>query len=140
MRCADFASIRDGQHVEVAGVILVRQRPGSARGILSSWFEDETGVTNGILWPDRFEKQRRVAMSASMVSLRGRLQKEAHVIVDRVVPARRHAALGRADGDARDVGRGDSATHAGAPDRGNPGLGRVISIRRLANGSIQRSD
>jgi DNA polymerase III alpha subunit len=49
VRCGDLASIRDGRHVEVAGVILVRQRPGSARGVLFITIEDKTGVANGIL-------------------------------------------------------------------------------------------
>jgi error-prone DNA polymerase len=124
VRCADLASIRDGRHVEVAGVILVRQRPGSARGVLFITIEDETGVANGILWPDRFEKQRRAVMSASMVSLRGRLQKEGqviHVIVDRVVPRDEMLrSIGRMD-LALPFGRGDGASHPGSPDRGDPG-------------------
>ncbi|MDB5583411.1 MAG: dnaE2 [Bradyrhizobium sp.] len=123
VRCADLAGIRDGRHVEVAGVILVRQRPGSAHGVLFITIEDETGVANGILWPDRFEKQRRVVMSASMVSLRGRLQKEGqviHVIVDRVVPRDDMLrSIARMDMPVT-FGRGDGATHAGSPDRGDP--------------------
>lgn len=124
VRCADLAGIRDGRHVEVAGVILVRQRPGSARGVLFITIEDETGVANGILWPDRFEKQRRVVMSASMVSLRGRLQKEGqviHVIVDRVVPRDDMLrSVGRMTMPVT-FGRGNGATHAGSPDRGEAG-------------------
>ncbi|WP_342250973.1 error-prone DNA polymerase [Sphingomonas sp. OTU376] len=124
VKCADLAGIRDGRHVEVAGVILVRQRPGSARGVLFITIEDETGVANGILWPDRFERQRRVVMSASMVSLRGRLQKEGeviHVIVDRVVPRDDMLrSIGRMDFSLTQ-GRGDGASHPGSPDRGDPG-------------------
>jgi len=124
VKCADLAGIRDGRHVEVAGVILVRQRPGSARGVLFITIEDETGVANGILWPDRFERQRRVLMSASMVSLRGRLQKEGeviHVIVDRVVPRDDMLrSIGRMDFPLTQ-GRGDGASHPGSPDRGDPG-------------------
>ncbi|MBC9030797.1 error-prone DNA polymerase [Sphingomonas sp. JC676] len=124
VRCGDLAGIHDGRHVEVAGVILVRQRPGSARGVLFITIEDETGVANGILWPDRFEKQRRVVMSASMVSLRGRLQKEGqviHVIVDRVVDRDEMLrSIGNMDLSIAH-GRGDGATHAGSPDRGEAG-------------------
>ncbi|WHO40928.1 DNA polymerase III subunit alpha [Sphingobium sp. AP49] len=50
--------------------------------------EDETGVAQGILWPDRFEIYRRQVMSASMISMRGRLQKEGeviHIICDRII-------------------------------------------------------
>jgi len=112
------------ERIEVAGVILVRQRPGSARGVLFITIEDETGVANGILWPDRFEKQRRAVMSASMVSLRGRLPKEGqviHVIVDRVVPRDDMLrSIGRM-GFPLTQGRGEGATHPGSPDRGDPG-------------------
>lgn len=79
VRCADLLSIRNGRNIEVAGVILVRQRPGSAKGVLFITIEDETGVAQGILWPDRFDIYRRQVMSASMIAMRGRLQKEGEV-------------------------------------------------------------
>ncbi|WEK43696.1 MAG: error-prone DNA polymerase [Candidatus Sphingomonas colombiensis] len=84
-QCADLSHIRDGRMVEVAGLILVRQRPGSAKGVLFLTIEDESGIANGILWPDRFEAQRRVVMSSAMVSIKGRVQKEGiviHVVAD----------------------------------------------------------
>lgn len=124
VKCAELQTIPDGRHVEVAGVILVRQRPGSARGVLFITIEDETGVANGILWPDVFEKQRRTVMSASMVSLKGRLQKEGlviHVIIDRVVDRDEMLrSVGNADVSISH-GRGDGATHSGSPDRGEAG-------------------
>ena len=123
-RCADLEHVRDGRHVEVAGVILVRQKPGSAKGILFITIEDETGIANGIIWPDRFEAQRRTVMTAAMVGMRGRVQKEGeviHVIVDRIVD--RTDLLSRV-GDmsfTHRTGRGDGARHAGSPDRGDVG-------------------
>ncbi len=122
-RCADLKGF-DGKPIEVAGIILVRQRPGSAKGVLFITIEDETGVANGILWPDRFEAQRRTVMSAAMVGLKGRVQVEGevtHIIVDRVTDL---TAMLREVGDVdlpRLVARGDGATHPGAPDRGDPG-------------------
>ena len=86
--CSDLMTVRDGSRIEVAGVVLVRQKPGSAKGVLFITIEDETGVGQGILWPDRFEAQRRTVMSAAMVGLRGRIQREGeviHVIIERVV-------------------------------------------------------
>ena len=80
VRCADLATIRDGRRVSVAGIVLVRQRPGSARGVLFMTIEDETGHANLILWPSVFERQRRLVLSASMVACRGKLQKEGEVI------------------------------------------------------------
>ena len=115
---------RDGRHVEVAGVILVRQKPGSAKGVLFITIEDETGIANGILWPDRFEAQRRTVMSASMVGMKGRVQKEGeviHVICDRIID---HGDLLRQVGEMsfpHRTGRGDGAPHAGSPDRGDKG-------------------
>ncbi len=123
-RCADLASIRDGRHVQVAGIILVRQKPGSAKGVLFITIEDETGIANGILWPDRFEKQRRTVMSASMIGMRGRVQKEGeviHVICDRIID---HGDLLTQVGQMsfpHRTGRGDGAKHAGSPDRGDKG-------------------
>ena len=83
--CADLVRNRDGSRLSVAGIILVRQRPGSARGVLFVTIEDETGHANLIVWSKLFEQQRRVLLSASMIACRGILQKEGdviHVIAD----------------------------------------------------------
>jgi len=123
-KCAELANIRDGRHVEVAGIILVRQKPGSAEGVLFITIEDETGIANGILWPDRFERQHRKIMSASMIGMKGRVQKEGeviHVICDRVID---HGDLLHRVGEMsfpHRTGRGDGAKHAGSPDRGDAG-------------------
>jgi error-prone DNA polymerase len=123
-RCADLAGIRDGRHVEVAGIILVRQKPGSAKGVLFITIEDETGIANGILWPDRFEAQRRTVMSASMIGMKGQVQKEGeviHVICAKIID---YGDMLRGVGDRsfpHRTGRGDGARHAGSPDRGDKG-------------------
>ena len=121
--CGDLQHIKDGARVEVAGIILVRQRPGSAKGVLFITIEDETGVANGILWPDRFEAQRRTVMTATMVSIVGRVQKEGlviHVVADRVVDLT--GLLGQI-GEI-DLPRltmpGDGATHGGTIDPRDP--------------------
>ncbi len=123
-KCGELTNIRDGRHVEVAGIILVRQKPGSAKGVLFITIEDETGIANGILWPDRFERQRRTIMSASMIGMKGRVQKEGeviHVICDRIID---HGDLLHRVGEMsfpHRTGRGDGAKHAGSPDRGDAG-------------------
>ncbi|MGE4404304.1 error-prone DNA polymerase [Pseudomonas sp.] len=123
-RCADLLTIRDGRHVEVAGIILVRQKPGSAKGVLFITIEDETGIANGILWPDRFEAQRRTVMSASMIGMKGRVQKEGeviHVICDKIIDyGRLLHRVGEMSFPHR-TGRGDGARHAGSPDRSDKG-------------------
>ncbi len=87
LRCADLEQKRDGSRLTVAGIVLVRQRPGSAKGVLFVTIEDETGHANLIVWPAVFERQRRVLLSASMVACRGKLQKESgviHVVADEI--------------------------------------------------------
>ncbi len=123
VRCADLHHIANGRNIEVAGIILVRQRPGSAKGVLFVTIEDETGIANGILWPDRFEIYRRPIMAASMIAMRGRVQKEGeiiHVIADRII--NQDDMLGRIGrtGFAVAPGRGDGASNGGAPDSREP--------------------
>ena len=77
VRCGDLGTIRDGARVVVSGIVLVRQKPGSAKGVMFITIEDETGVANLILWPDRFEKQRRLVLSAGMIACHGKVQREA---------------------------------------------------------------
>jgi error-prone DNA polymerase len=87
VRCADLAQSRDGARLTVAGIVLVRQRPGSASGVVFVTIEDETGHANLIVWPSVFDRQRRVLLSASMVACRGKVQKESgviHVIADEI--------------------------------------------------------
>jgi error-prone DNA polymerase len=126
--CGDLQHIKDGARVEVAGIILVRQRPGSAKGVLFITIEDETGVANGILWPDRFEAQRRTVMTATMVSIVGRVQKEGlviHVVADRVVDLTALLSqIGEVDLPNSSWPRltmpGDGATHGGTIDPRDP--------------------
>jgi error-prone DNA polymerase len=122
VRCADLMTIRDGKRIEVAGIILVRQRPGSAHGVLFVTIEDETGHANLILWPSVFERQRRLILSASMIACRGKLQREGeviHVIAEHLTDL---SDLLRSVGERDDKpfplphGRGDEARHGSQPD------------------------
>ena len=78
--CADLARARDGRRVTVSGLVLVRQRPGSANGVLFLTLEDETGIANIIVWKKLFEQQRRIILGASMLAVKGRVQIEGEVI------------------------------------------------------------
>ncbi|WP_149536633.1 error-prone DNA polymerase [Siccirubricoccus phaeus] len=80
LACADLAAARDGRWVTVAGMVLVRQRPGSAKGVTFITIEDETGVANLIVWSSVFERQRRLVLSAGMLACRGRVQREGEVV------------------------------------------------------------
>ena len=69
--------VPDGRHLTVAGVVLVRQRPGSAKGVVFLTLEDETGVANVVIWPKVFERFRPVVMGARLIRITGRIQRGA---------------------------------------------------------------
>jgi error-prone DNA polymerase len=69
-----------GRRFTGAGLVLVRQRPGTAKGVIFMTLEDETGVLNVIVWPKVFETYRAVVMGARLVKVRGRLQSAEGVI------------------------------------------------------------
>ncbi|MGP9820362.1 error-prone DNA polymerase [Salinarimonas sp. NSM] len=86
-RHADLAGARDGARVAVSGLVLIRQRPGSAKGVIFMTLEDETGIANLIVWPKTFEAFRPVVVGARLVGVRGRLQRAngvVHVVADRL--------------------------------------------------------
>ncbi len=123
--CAGLAQVRDGRRVVVAGIVLVRQRPGSAHGVMFITVEDETGVANLVLWADRFERQRRLVLQAGMIACHGRVQREGevtHVVTDRLedLSDLLRGVGGRDEAFPLAHGRGDGATHPGAPDPGAP--------------------
>jgi len=78
--CTDAMQARDGRWLEAAGLVLVRQRPGSAKGVMFITLEDETGIANLVVWPQTFEKFRRSVMTASILAVRGRIQREGEVV------------------------------------------------------------
>lgn len=69
-----------GRQAMVAGLVLVRQRPGTASGVIFMTLEDETGIANIIVWPKIYEKYRRIVIGARMIAVKGLLQKEQGVI------------------------------------------------------------
>jgi error-prone DNA polymerase len=73
-------SIRDGRRLSIAGLVLIRQRPGSAKGVVFITIEDETGVANLVIWPDVFERQRKIVMGARLMAVHGLVQKDEAVI------------------------------------------------------------
>ena len=119
--CADLATSRDGQHLVVAGLVLVRQRPGTATGVIFITIEDETGIANLVVWSSLFEKQRRIVLSASMLGCRGRVQREGdviHVVAEQLEDL---SDLLRSVGSRQQPfpvphGRGDGVTHPNGPD------------------------
>jgi len=78
---------RKGGRVAVSGLVLVRQRPGSARGVLFITLEDETGIANIVVWPDVFERFRRPILGGHLLRVDGRVQAQdgvVHVVAEKV--------------------------------------------------------
>ncbi|MCL6709043.1 error-prone DNA polymerase [Pseudomonas sp. R2.Fl] len=82
----NLADLANGREVRIAGLVLVRQQPGSAKGVIFMTLEDETGIANAIVWPKIFQQYRPIVMGARFISVSGRLQKQEGVI--HVVAAR----------------------------------------------------
>ncbi len=79
-RACDLRSRRLNQRVSVAGIVLIRQRPGSAKGVVFVTLEDETGVVNLVIWPDTLKRNRKVVMSARLMAVSGHVQMDEAVI------------------------------------------------------------
>ncbi len=80
LTCAEVEARRSGSRVRTAGVVLVRQRPGNGKAIFIT-LEDETGITNLVLWVPVFEEHRRVVMSARLLGVEGTVEKSAEGVV-----------------------------------------------------------
>jgi error-prone DNA polymerase len=78
--CAEASTAADGRFLKTAGLVLVRQMPGSAKGVMFITIEDETGVANLVIWPKLYEKQRRIILTASLLGVDGRIQREGDVV------------------------------------------------------------
>ena len=119
--CGALGQTRDGRKVAVPGLVLMRQKPGTAKGVLFITIEDETGVANLIVWPSIFDRQRGLVMTAGMIACHGRVQREGeviHVVTDRLEDL---SGLLRSVGEHDETfplrhRRGDGVTHAAAPD------------------------
>ena len=80
LRASALQEVKNGARVSVAGVVLVRQRPGSAKGVVFMTLEDETGVANTVVWPKTLERYRRVVMGARLIMIHGRVQRHENII------------------------------------------------------------
>lgn len=109
---------RDGAAVRLAGLVLVRQRPGSAKGVIFMTLEDETGVANIVVWPALAERFRREVTAGRLLLVAGRIQHRdgvSHVLAERLID--RSADLDSLWGDA---GLAAPAVAAPAVTRGRP--------------------
>lgn len=83
---ARLKDMKDGARVCIAGLVLIRQQPQTANGIVFLTLEDETGPANIVVWRDRFQANRKTVMMSSFLMVHGRLQKAdgvIHVVAER---------------------------------------------------------
>jgi error-prone DNA polymerase len=100
LACQDICHRNDKRSVRCAGVVLVRQRPGSAKGVVFMTLEDETGIANIVVWPKVMEKFRKEVMGARLILVEGYIQSSpeevTHLVAQRMVD-RTHDLMGLAD-------------------------------------------
>jgi error-prone DNA polymerase len=80
LRAGDLANIKNGAYVRVAGAVIARQRPGTAKGFVFLSLEDETGIANAIITPNLFAQNRFVVVGGKFLLVEGRLQNIDNVI------------------------------------------------------------
>jgi error-prone DNA polymerase len=123
--CGDLLNLKDGRWINLAGIVLIRQKPGSAKGVMFITLEDETGVANLVVWPNLFEKHRQVVLGARMMGVRGQVQREGdviHVVAQRLddLSDLLNTVAGPDDGRLFPVGRADAVKHGSGPDHRDP--------------------
>jgi error-prone DNA polymerase len=117
-----FRDAPNGRRISIAGLILVRQMPGSAKGVMFITLEDEGANANIIVWPSVFENNRRTILSANMLGCRGKVQRASgviHLIVESVsdLTADLKTVSGLDVPFPLVAGRGDESRHGGGgPD------------------------
>jgi error-prone DNA polymerase len=94
--CEGVSHDRDKKHVRCAGVVLVRQRPGSAKGVVFMTLEDETGIANVVVWPKVMERFRKEVMGARLILVEGYIQSSpeqvTHLVAQRLFDRSRDLA------------------------------------------------
>jgi error-prone DNA polymerase len=127
LAAADLEGPRNYQKIKLAGLVLIRQRPGSAKGVCFITLEDETGTANLVVWPKVMEEFRKVVMQARLLVMEGHIQREGeivHLVAERLTdrtdallrlaPGGFAPALSRADEMVKPVqgsARGSSQAH-----------------------------
>jgi error-prone DNA polymerase len=97
-----LTELPEHKRVRLAGLVLVRQRPGTASGVIFVTIEDESGIANLIVWPKVMERYRRTLLGARLLGVEGKLQREGivtHIIVERLID---HSGLLSTLGDLPD--------------------------------------
>jgi error-prone DNA polymerase len=105
--------------IQMAGLVLVRQRPGSAKGVVFITLEDETGVCNAVVWPDRLEAFRAAVMGGRLLQIAGRIERHervTHLIASHIIDRTGWLALLSEEGHALStLARADEVKRPGPP-------------------------
>jgi error-prone DNA polymerase len=88
-------NLRNGARVQVAGIVLIRQQPGTASGVIFVTLEDETGVANIVVWPRIFQQFRRELLGSQLMGVTGLVQRDEsgyviHIVADSLVDLSAH--------------------------------------------------
>jgi len=83
--CSETKNLAHGKRVKVAGIVLIRQKPGSAKGVVFMTIEDETGIANLVIWPSLLERFRKIIMGARLVWIDGIIQRSDEGIIHIVI-------------------------------------------------------
>jgi DNA-directed DNA polymerase III PolC len=140
-RSGQLMQARPGSRVEVAGLVLVRQRPGTASGVIFATLEDETGIANVVIWPKVFEKNRKIVLGARMLAVRGQLQREGlviHIIAEQLTDMTAHL-LDLAHGvemDDQVMAQGGQGRSGSPTARDRPVLLEIEKARRRAYAAL----
>ncbi|MCC5938636.1 MAG: error-prone DNA polymerase [Lunatimonas sp.] len=113
-----LGKLKDGTFVKVCGLITVRQRPGTAKGVLFVTIEDETGFANLVVWAKTFEQYRPVILQSKLLMVAGKVQIEGEVIHVVVRSCHNLNSLLRVDPDARNIGSVEKPVRSGSAKLG----------------------
>jgi error-prone DNA polymerase len=116
----NLRNTEDGKRVEVCGLVITRQRPGTASGVIFLTLEDGTGVSNIVVWPNMFEQCRKAVMAGRLLKIRGKLQREGivcHVVANQITDL---SYLLDTLGDANSAGGNINPAHDNADEARRP--------------------
>jgi error-prone DNA polymerase len=135
----ELAALPVNRMVKVAGIVLIRQRPGSAKGVIFSTLEDETGIANIITWPKTFERYRRIVIGARLLGVHGTLQREQgviHIVARELIDmsAHLHGLSEKHGGGDAFLSPADHVKHGGEDPRGKPRRGKTSLAEVLPKG------
>jgi error-prone DNA polymerase len=140
-RSDQLKDVKPSSRIEVAGLVLVRQRPGTASGVIFATLEDETGIANVVIWPKVFEANRKTILGARMLAVRGQLQREGlviHIIAEQLTDMTSHL-LDLSHGQdigTRMLAHGDEARSGSPPGRDRQALLEIEKARREAYAAL----